>query len=287
MAAVGFIGFIGLGNMGGALAANLVGAGHQVVAHDVAGPDRCPEGAEFVADASAVAARASVIVFSLPDGDVALTVARALAASPERTVGHVVDTSTIGPDRAADVAAVLAEVGIGYVDAPVSGGVAGARSRSLVVMYAGSTAAIAAVRTVLDGLSDRHVHVGDRPGMAQAIKLANNFLSATALAATSEAVAFCTSAGLEMATVLEVLNSSSGRSAATEDKFVNHVLPGTYASGFVSSLMAKDVRLYLDAVRSRGTATTVATVTTDVWTRFAEADPGADFTAIYRYTVDG
>ena len=88
--------------------------------------------------------------------------------------------------------------------------------------------------------------------MAQAMKLANNFLSATALAATSEAIAFGTSVGLDMATMLEVLNASSGQSAATSDKFVNHVLTGTYSSGFLNTLMAKDVRLYLDAARAAG-----------------------------------
>ena len=87
--------------------------------------------------------------------------------------------------------------------------------------------------------------------MAQAVKLANNFLSATALAATSEAVAMATSAGVTMATLLEVINASSGQSAASTDKFVNHVLTERYSSGFLNTLMAKDVDLYLQAARSR------------------------------------
>ena len=88
--------------------------------------------------------------------------------------------------------------------------------------------------------------------MGQALKLLNNFLSATALAATSEAIAFGRSVGLDMGTMLEVLNASSGQSVATSDKFPNHVLTGTYAAGFANSLMAKDVRLYLEAVRDPG-----------------------------------
>ena len=88
--------------------------------------------------------------------------------------------------------------------------------------------------------------------MAQALKLANNFLSATTLAATSEAIAFGLSVGLDMATMLEVLDASSGRSGATSDKFPNHVLTGRYAAGFANSLMAKDVRLYLGAVEAQG-----------------------------------
>ncbi|MET0902270.1 MAG: NAD-binding protein [Acidimicrobiales bacterium] len=123
--------------------------------------------------------------------------------------------------------------------------------------------------------------------MAQAVKLANNFLSATALAATSEAVAFCTSVGVDMATVLEVINASSGRSAASEDKFVNHVLPGTYASGFINSLMAKDVGLYVDAVQQEQTPEAVARTTAEQWQRFAEAEPGVDFTRVFRFVNSG
>jgi 3-hydroxyisobutyrate dehydrogenase len=119
--------------------------------------------------------------------------------------------------------------------------------------------------------------------MAQAMKLANNFLSATALAATSEAIAFGVAEGLDMATMLEVLNASSGRSAATGDKFPNHVLTGRYASGFTNSLMIKDLRLYLRAVEERDGAAAVGAVTSSIWEQFADAEPGADFTRIYPF----
>jgi 3-hydroxyisobutyrate dehydrogenase len=167
----------------------------------------------------------------------------------------------------------------------VSGGAAGARARTLTVMVAGSDEACARVEPVLAGLSDRRRRVGDRPGMAQAMKLANNFLSATALAATSEAIAFGLGVGLDMETMLEVLNSSSGQSAASRDKFPDHVLTGRYASGFTSSLMAKDVRLYLEEVASRGEAASLGTVTAEVWERFAATEPGVDFTRIYPFTL--
>ena len=118
------------------------------------------------------------------------------------------------------------------------------------------------------------------------MKLANNFLSATALVATSEAVAFGVAEGLEMATMLEVLNGSSGRSAATEDKFANHVLTGRYASGFTSSLMAKDVQLYLDAVAEHHAPAAVGVVTAAVWEDFAAREPGVDFTRIYPFVAE-
>ncbi len=172
------------------------------------------------------------------------------------------------------------------MDTPVSGGVAGARARTLSVMYAGPEAACNAVEPVLAGLSDRRRRVGDRPGMAQALKLANNFLSATALAATSEAVAFGLSAGLDMGTMLEVIDASSGQSAATSDKFPNHVLTGRYAAGFANSLMSKDLKLYLGAVEALGAPSVLGRVTESVWGRFATAEPGADFTRIYPFIGD-
>jgi 3-hydroxyisobutyrate dehydrogenase-like beta-hydroxyacid dehydrogenase len=171
------------------------------------------------------------------------------------------------------------------VDAPVSGGVAGARARTLAVMYAGPDDACARALPVLAGLSDRLHRVGQRPGLAQAMKLANNFLSATALAATSEAIAFGQSVGLDMHTMLEVLNAASGQSAATRDKFPDHVLTGRYAAGFSNALMAKDVKLYLRAVAERGGPSSIGDVTASIWERFAAAEPGADFTRIYPFVA--
>ncbi|MGW0585186.1 NAD(P)-dependent oxidoreductase [Streptomyces sp. NPDC002920] len=275
------VGFVGLGNMGGALAANLVRAGFEVVAYDAAGPDRTPLGARWAPGPAELARAADVAVLSLPDGTVCEEVVRDLATARDRRVTHVVDTSTVGVSAARR----LALAGLAYVDAPVSGGAAGARRRTLMVMYAGTDEHCAYVEPVLAGLSDRRRRVGDRPGQAQALKLANNFLSATALAATSEAVAFGTAAGLDPAVMLEVLNASSGRSGATADKFPDEVLTGRYASGFSNTLMAKDVRLYLREAAGLGGAAVVAGVTESVWEAFASADPGADFTRIYPFTT--
>lgn len=279
------VGFVGLGDMGSVLAGNLVATGHDVTTHDIAGPGRNPGGAGFVDDLATLAQRCDTVVFSLPDGIVSAAVAEEIIATSDRTVRLVIDTSTIGLEASRNVARTLAGAGIGYVDAPVSGGAAGARARTLTVMYAGSAEACAAAEPVLAGLSDRRYKIGDDPGMAQALKLANNFLSATALAATSEAIAFGTSVGLDMATMLEVLNASSGQSSATSDKFVNHVLTGGFSSGFLNTLMAKDVRLYLDAAVGAGTPAVVAETTVDIWTRFAAEEPAADFTRIYPFTA--
>jgi 3-hydroxyisobutyrate dehydrogenase-like beta-hydroxyacid dehydrogenase len=274
---------VGLGNMGSALAANLVEHGLGLVAHDAAGPERTPAGATHGADVAAVARQAEVVVLSLPDGSASTQVAREIVATDDRRTTHVVDTSTIGVRAAQVVDALLAEHGIAYVDAPVSGGVAGARARTLVLMVAGTDAACAAIQPVLAALTDRRHRVGERPGMAQALKLANNFLSATSLAATSEAIAFGQAVGLDMATMLDVLNVASGQSAATTDKFPNHVLTGSYAAGFANSLMAKDVELYLGAVAERGSPSPLGDAVASVWARFAAEEPGADFTRIFPF----
>lgn len=277
------VGVVGLGNMGSALAANLAARGREVVVHDVAGTDRAPAGAGHAADPADVASRTDVVVLSLPDGAASLEVAAGLAETADRRASHVVDTSTIGPAAARTAHRVLAGAGIAYVDAPVSGGPAGARARTLVVMYAGDDDACARVAPVLDDLTDRTRRVGDQPGLGQVMKLANNFLSATALAATSEAVAFGTAAGLDMATMLEVLSEASGRSAATDDKFPHHVLTGRYRSGFANGLMAKDVALYRAAVEDAGGPRRLGELVAEVWECFARDEPGADFTRIYEH----
>jgi 3-hydroxyisobutyrate dehydrogenase-like beta-hydroxyacid dehydrogenase len=281
------IGFVGLGNMGHALATNLVAAGHPVVTHDIAGDHRNPDGAVFVADVSGVAARAETVVLSLPDGVASERVCRELTNAADSSVRYVIDTSTIGLDAARTIDELLRNRGVSYIDAPVSGGVAGARARTLAVIVAGDARACESVETVLAGLSDCRFRVGERPGMGQALKLANNFLSATALAATSEAIAFGTSVGLDMATMLDVLNTSSGRSAATSDKFANHVVNERYASGFANTLMAKDVALYLGAATTQGAPCTIGRVTTELWQRFAAIEPDVDFTRVYPFVRGG
>jgi 3-hydroxyisobutyrate dehydrogenase len=282
------VGVVGLGNMGRVLAANLVDTGFEVLSHDVAGSGHSPPGARFVATVEELSRGAEAVLCSLPDGAASEQVAAAIVRTEGRRTASVVDTSTIGVSAARTVDALLSSAGIAYVDAPVSGGVAGARARTLSVMYAGPAPACDAVEPVLAGLSDRRRRVGEVAGLAQALKLANNFLSAVALAATSEAVSFGVSVGLDMELVLEVLNASSGQSQATTDKFPNHVLTRRYSAGFANTLMAKDLRLYLEAAGGRpGASGTIGAVTASVWERFAEAEPGADFTRIYPFLAGG
>jgi 3-hydroxyisobutyrate dehydrogenase-like beta-hydroxyacid dehydrogenase len=137
------------------------------------------------------------------------------------------------------------------------------------------------------GLMGKPFYVGPKPGQGQAVKILNNFLSATALAATSEAIAFGTSQGIDMKTVLDIVNASSGRNSATDDKFLNRIRHGRFDAGFTAKLQLKDIRLYLENARAAGIADEIASVVVDVWQRMDSAMPGADITQMYPFTQTG
>lgn len=278
------IGFIGLGNMGLPMAANVVSGGFDLVGYDAAGTEgRLPHGASAADSVAAVVNVAETVLLSVPDGTVTSAIVDEILAAPERTTTVVVDLSTVGPVVAQDAAARLAAIGIEYVDGPVSGGVAGARARTIALMFGGPTAVLESVTPVLDSISTNVFHVGERAGHGQAMKLLNNFLSATALAASSEALAFGQAYGLTLQTMLDVVNVSTGRNTATSDKFPNRVLTGTYDTGFFTHLMAKDVRLFTSVAAEVGTARQIGGAVEDVWNACEAAMPGSDFSEIWKF----
>jgi 3-hydroxyisobutyrate dehydrogenase len=278
------IGFIGLGQMGGPMAGNVVCAAPGLVCFDVAGTeDRMPSGGVAAASIPELARRCATVFISVPDGAATLDVARQLAATIDGVVETVIDLSTIGPKAAVEAAELLQPLGIVYCDGPVSGGAAGARAATISLMFAGPSTVLDANRELLESFTGNVFHVGDRAGLGQAMKLANNFLSATALAATSEAVAFGIAHGLDMATMIEVINVSTGRNSASADKFPNRILTGTYDAGFSTAHMTKDVGLFVDGAGEDKTAATVAAAVTETWRGFDGAMPGSDFTEIWRY----
>ncbi len=277
------IGLIGLGQMGHRMAKHLANHGYSLVVADAKDTSPAPERAAIAPSNQAMAELAGIVILSLPDGRTSLEVANELIAAPERKVDLVIDTSTIGIKAARHVAAVLERKGIGFVDAPVSGGIAGAEAASLSVIMGCSRALFDRAAPILSCLGGHLFHVGEKPGMGQAVKLLNNFLSATAMAATSEALAFGTAEGLDMQTVLDVINRSTGQNTASRDKFPKRIVPESYDGGFAASMMAKDVRLYLDEVTSSGTAARLADQINQIWSEFDQSEPGADFTRIYPY----
>jgi 3-hydroxyisobutyrate dehydrogenase-like beta-hydroxyacid dehydrogenase len=154
-------------------------------------------------------------------------------------------------------------------------------------MMAGASAAtFAALRPLFEIIARTCFHVGEAPGQGQAMKLLNNFVSATAMVATSEAVVFGSRHGLDLAQMIAVLNASSGRTTASSDKFPRSVIPGTYDFGFAGALMTKDVALYLDAAAADGVPRQVAERVAEVWRAFTASHPDADFTYIHRDVQD-
>ena len=198
----------------------------------------------------------------------------------------MIDTSTIGIKAAEEVASVLAAADIAFIDAPVSGGTAGADKATLAIMLACAPDAFERFKPLMS-LMGKPFYVGPRPGQGQAVKLLNNFLSATALAATSEAIAFGTGQGIDMKTILDIVNASSGRNSATDDKFPRRIMHGRFDAGFTAKLQLKDISLYLENAKAAGIADEIANVVVDVWRRMEAAIPGADITQMYPYTQTG
>lgn len=282
------LGIVGLGRMGNPMARRLVAAGYPVIGFDAAGTmSRLPDGAAAAGSVGDLAARVSVILLSVPDGVASLIVCREIVGTANRQTNVVIDLSTIGIAAARECAALLDGAGIAYVDAPVSGGVAGAVGGSLAMMVGAPTALFDAMEPVLSVLAAKRFRVGDEPGQGQAMKLLNNYASAAALAATCEAAVFGARLGLDLATIVDVLNASSGRSAASEDKFPRSIVPGSYDFGFAGALMTKDVSLYLENAASAGVPHELAEAVTAIWQRFNAACPDADFTALHKYLADG
>jgi 3-hydroxyisobutyrate dehydrogenase-like beta-hydroxyacid dehydrogenase len=278
------LGFIGLGAMGGPMSANMASAGHAMTVYDAAGTAaRAPAGSQAAESSWEVAAQASTVLLSLPDGEIVNAVVDELLSAPDRVVETVVDLSTIGISAAEAVAAKLEAAGVGYLDAPVSGGVSGATAGSLALMAAGSRETFERLDPVLASIAKNRFHVGERPGQGQATKLLNNFLSGTATAATSEAVLFGLRHDLEMATILDVLNASSGRNTATSGKFPQTVLTRSFDGGFAAALMAKDVRLFRERSEEIDQLGTMGATVAGLWAEMSEAMPGADSMRMYEY----
>lgn len=280
------IGFIGLGNMGIPMVTNLVAAGYPVAAYDLS-PDARERaravGAEAVVTASG-AASADVVILMLPDSNVVAAVTTEIGPSlPPGTL--LVDMSSSEPLRTRDLAATLAERGIRMIDAPVSGGVGGAVAGTLTIMVGGSSADADDATPVLQTMG-RVVHAGPI-GAGHAIKALNNLLSATHLWATGEAMLIGERFGLDPATMLEIVNSSSGRSGSTENKWPRFVLPGTYDSGFGLRLMLKDMRIAVQLGEQVGARSSLGGDAVEHWAAAAEGlEPTADHTRVAAWIRD-
>jgi 3-hydroxyisobutyrate dehydrogenase len=194
----------------------------------------------------------------------------------------VIDMGSSEPQRTRRLAARAGELGIELLDAPVSGGVPAAVAGTLTIMVGGPAAVLDRQRPMLELLGARIVHVGDH-GAGHAVKALNNLMSAAHLLATSEAMHAAAAFGLDLKVVLDVVNTSSGRSGSTENKWPNFVLPGTFDSGFSLDLMVKDMRIALGVAEVGGVTTPLSRRAIELWEHAAAIlPPGADHTEIAR-----
>ena len=276
------IGAVGLGTMGSRIAGHLSRQGFDIVGYDVATP-AAQDGVRVCASLSELAGNVPICFFSVPDASASLACARELASTPDLAVEIVIDLSTIGVAGARQVDQVLSSVGVGYVDAPVSGSLAAAASGGLAVMVGAPDELFDRAKWLLELIGSSVTHVGRQPGFGQAMKVINNAISGTTLAITSEALAVGCALGLDLATMLDVVNHSSGRSVASDRKFPEQVLTGAYAHGGPGSHFEKDIGLFLDIARDSGVAHRLATESAGLWHEFAQAWVGADQTEIFRY----
>jgi 3-hydroxyisobutyrate dehydrogenase-like beta-hydroxyacid dehydrogenase len=246
------IAFIGVGRMGSGMVARLIAAGHELTIYDPVATAMAPLvalGAKAAGSAADAAAVSAVAMASVPGPADARATARLIADSPALKV--FVDLSTSGPAAARAGPQSPAPRGIDAIDAPVSGGVTGAAAGTLAIMASGPAGAMERVRPLLEVLG-RVYRLGEKPGLGQTVKLANNLMSAASLAIAAEALAMGVKAGVDPAAMLEVLNASSGRNSATQDKIPKHVLNRRFDFGFANELSFKDVRLCLDEAEALG-----------------------------------
>jgi 3-hydroxyisobutyrate dehydrogenase len=283
------IGFIGLGNMGGGMAANLAKAGHTVIAFDLSGDALARAGAAGctpVSDPVQAVSDADVIVTMLPAGKHVASVYEQTVFGAAKPGTLLIDCSTIDVDTARSVASAAKERGLVAVDAPVSGGIAAANGGTLTFMVGGSSGGFSRAAPILSDMGKAVIHAGDN-GAGQAAKICNNMLLGATMAATCETFALAKKLGLDLQTFYDISSKASGQSwSMTSYCPVPGVGPASpadngYAGGFAAALMLKDMRLALEAAKANGASVPMGERAEAIYAAFVEADAqGLDFSAI-------
>jgi len=285
------IGFIGLGNMGGGMAANLVKAGHQVSAFDLSaealarakdnGCTPCNTVAEAMQGAEAV-------VSMLPNGKIVESAYGAEVIGNAPTSALLLDCSTIDVTTAREVAALAAEAGYAVVDAPVSGGIAAANGGTLTFMVGGANEAFQRAEPILSAMGKTVIHAG-ASGAGQAAKICNNMLLGASMVATCEAFKLAERLGLDLQTFYDISSKASGQNwSMTSYCPVPGVGPQSpadngYQGGFASALMLKDLRLAMAAAQDAGSSVPMGDLAEKLYSAFADAgNGGVDFSAIIK-----
>jgi 3-hydroxyisobutyrate dehydrogenase len=285
------IGFIGLGNMGAPMAANLVKSGDSVIGFDVVAAARqqsAQSGIEIAPTPKACVEKADVIVTMLPAGEHVRSVWGKVLPSAKRGALFI-DCSTIDVTSARAAHALAGERGIAALDAPVSGGVAGAKAATLTFMVGGSVEAFARGKPVLERMGKRGVHCGDA-GNGQAAKICNNMILGASMIAVSEAFVLGEKLGLSHQALFDVASASSGQCwSLTSYCPVPGPVPASpanngYKPGFAAALMLKDLKLAREAAGAVHVKTAIGTHAAEIYERFAEAGhSGTDFSGIINF----
>src|SRR5579863_6211286 len=278
------VGFVGVGRMGGPMCRRLIEAGNSLTIFDKSDAAMRPLealGAKRVDSPAAVASAAEIVLASLPTPPIV----QAATLGPQGVIEGsrvkiFIDVSTTGSTYAKRVAEGLKAKNIVAVDAPVSGGVAGAEKGTLAVMVSCDDQTFATIKPIVEVIG-KVFHVGKQPGQGQTMKLLNNLLSATAMAISSEAVVMGVKAGLDAAQVVDVINAGTGRNSATVDKFPKYVLPRTFNLGFALSLLNKDVRMCMEEAGALGVPMVVGSAVRQLLSIAAASEgPDADMTDV-------
>lgn len=277
------VGFLGLGRMGGPMAENLLAHTGQLLVHDVSAQavaTLVEKGAEAAGSAAALGERCDVVFTSLPTPAIVREAVLGEEGVASRRAPRIIcDLSTSGPQLADELADALTGKAM-CLDAPVSGGIAGAKAGTISIMVGGPAAAFEEVRPMLEAMG-KPTHMGETPGAGQTMKLVNNLLGAVAIGVTAEGMAFGIKQGLDPARMIDVLNQSTGINSATRDKWPKSVLPRTFDFGFAAALSLKDTRLLLDEAKAAEVPLPLGQIVADYLERTLEREgPQADFTAI-------
>lgn len=283
------VGVIGLGNMGRGMALSLKRGGYDVLGFD-ASPGVADalqaEGVNACVSIADITRRSDVLILSLPTSDIVekVVLGEGGVAANARPGLIVVDTTTADPASTRKVAAALAEVKVGLVDGPVSGGPKGAATATMTMVLGGSDADVAAVEPVLAVMSAKRVHVGP-VGAGHVTKIINNLLTGVHLLATSEAVRAAEAAGVDPEKLVDALNGGSGRNSATLTNYPTWIFNGKFDSGFTMKLMRKDVRLAMDLLRNLGVGAPMAAEAGRLWAASVESiGDQEDFNRIVQFT---
>lgn len=279
------VGIIGLGNMGGGMAATLVRAGFKVLGSDPQA-DSCNKaseaGVEICESIAALCQHADVVLLSLPTAQVVETVVCGSdgVLANARNGQLLIDTSTSEPSTTRRLAIQLAEVGVAMIDAPVSGGPKGAATGTMGMLLGGETTDIARAESVLDALSAKKVHIGP-VSAGHVAKIANNLLCAAQLVSNAEVVRMAAAAGVDPEKLIAGINTSSGRSGVSEVNFPTWVLNGGFDSGFTMALMRKDVGLAKSLAESLDLQLPLLQQVAELWAQSADSlADGEDFNRI-------